>query len=86
MDDADQGTQRLVIVAEVREPLRRKLDEISAEIVKQCFLILGVTVNEALLVGPRTLPKTSSGKRRHRHFRRLYTGGKLKPYVERGYR
>ncbi len=82
-DDAEQGTQRLVIVAEVREPLRRQLDEISKEIVKQCFLTLGVTVSEVLLVGPRTLPKTSSGKRRHRHCHRLYAQGRLNPYAER---
>ena len=82
VDDEEQGTQRLIIVAEVREPLRRQLKEISAEIIKQCFLILGVTVKEVLLVGPRTLPKTSSGKRRHRHFRQLYAEGMLKPYVE----
>lgn len=82
VDDVEQGTQRLIIVAEVREPRRRKLDEISAEIAKQCFLNLGVAVKEVLLVGPRTLPKTSSGKRRHRHFRRLYAEGLLGPYVE----
>ena len=36
-----------------------------------------MTVDDVLLVQPGTLTKTSSGKRRHRIFQRLYLTGKL---------
>ncbi len=38
---------------------------------------LGIVLDDILLVGPGRLPKTSSGKRRHRHFRDLYLQGRL---------
>jgi acyl-CoA synthetase (AMP-forming)/AMP-acid ligase II len=80
VDDEEEGTQRVVIVSEVREPFGRDADDVAAEIQKQTFLRLGVTVHEVLLVRPRTLAKTSSGKRRHRHFRQLYLDNGLESY------
>ena len=38
---------------------------------------LGVSVDDIVLVEPGTLTKTSSGKRRHRHFRDAYLRGEL---------
>ena len=58
----------------------RTPQEISGEIRDQVFERLGVNVNEVVLVKQDTLTKTSSGKRRHRHFRRLYLEGKLNPF------
>jgi len=84
VEDETQGTQRIVVVSEVREPRTRAVAEIAAEIQKTAFLRLGLTVSEVLLVRPRTLAKTSSGKRRHRHFRRLYLEDGLKPYRVEG--
>jgi fatty-acyl-CoA synthase len=81
VDDEAHGTQRIVVISEVREPLTRGTSEIEADIYKQVFLRLGVTVNEIVFVRPGTLAKTSSGKRRHRHFRRLYVAGELQSYV-----
>jgi acyl-CoA synthetase (AMP-forming)/AMP-acid ligase II len=81
VDEAELGTQRIVVVSEVREPLTRAPDEIAAEIQKQAFLRMGVAISEVLLVRPRTLAKTSSGKRRHRHFRELYLENGLEPYL-----
>jgi acyl-CoA synthetase (AMP-forming)/AMP-acid ligase II len=80
VDDESEGTQRVVVVSEVREPLSRDADAIAAEVQKQAFLRMGVSVSEVVLVRPRTLAKTSSGKRRHRHFRQLYLEDGLKPY------
>jgi acyl-CoA synthetase (AMP-forming)/AMP-acid ligase II len=77
VDERDQGTQRIVVVAEVREPLERDPKAISTEIREQSFRKLDVAVSEVVLVAPGTLAKTSSGKRRHRHFRRLYLENKL---------
>ncbi len=80
VDEGAHGTQRVVIVTEVREPLTRSLEEISSDISKQVFLRLGVTVSDIELVKAGTLAKTSSGKRRHRHFRQMYLDDKLIPY------
>lgn len=80
VDEGAHGTQRVVVVTEVREPLTRTLEEISADISKQVFLRLGVTISDIELVRAGTLAKTSSGKRRHRHFRQMYIDGKLKEY------
>ncbi len=80
VDEGAHGTQRVVIATEVREPLERSLEDISADISKQVFLRLGVTVSDIELVKAGTLAKTSSGKRRHRHFRQMYIDDKLKQY------
>lgn len=80
VDEGAHGTQRVVIVTEVREPLIRSLEDISADISKQVFLRLGVTVSDIELVKAGTLAKTSSGKRRHRHFRQMYLEDGLKAY------
>jgi acyl-CoA synthetase (AMP-forming)/AMP-acid ligase II len=79
VDDAEQGTQRIVVVAEVRQPLDRDPKAICTEIREQSFRKLDVGISEVVLVPPGTLTKTSSGKRRHRHFRRLYLEHKLEP-------
>jgi len=81
VDEGESGTQRVVVVSEVREPLQRDPERIATELKKQTFLRLGVQISEVLLVRPQTLAKTSSGKRRHRHFRRLYVEGGLQPYL-----
>jgi acyl-CoA synthetase (AMP-forming)/AMP-acid ligase II len=80
VDDEGEGTQRVVVVTEVREPRSREADAIAAEIQKRSFVRMGVRIDEVVLVRPRTLAKTSSGKRRHRDFRRLYLENALAPY------
>lgn len=79
VDDPEQGTERIVIVAEIRDQQERRIQEIAAEIREQVFRRLDVLVGEVVLVKPATLAKTSSGKRRHRHFRQLYLEHKLHP-------
>jgi len=81
VDDARQGTERAVVVAEVRSAPGRPLAEIAAEVREQVLLRLGLTLSDVVLVRPRTLAKTSSGKRRHRHFRRMYAEGGFTPYL-----
>jgi fatty-acyl-CoA synthase len=81
VDSAGRGTQQVVIVAEIRDPPGRSTTAIAEDIRREVFIHLGVTADEVLLVGPGTLTKTSSGKRRHRHFRRLYLDGRLHSFV-----
>lgn len=80
VDDEKQGTQHIVLVSEVREPLERSLEDIKADILKQVFLRLAVSISKVELVRPGVLAKTSSGKRRHRHFREMYVRGELDAY------
>jgi acyl-CoA synthetase (AMP-forming)/AMP-acid ligase II len=77
VDDGERGTQRLVVVSEVRDEIGREPEELIEEVRDRVAKDLGVDVSEVLLVPRGSLTKTSSGKRRHRHFRQLYLEGKL---------
>lgn len=80
VDDPELGTQRVVVATEVRRSTTRTPEEIKKEIRAQVFERLGVNVSEVMLVQRGTLTKTSSGKRRHRHFRDRYLRGELDEY------
>ena len=80
VDDEEQGTQRIVVVAEVRDTTSRPPKEISGDIRSQVLKRLGVNISEVILVRKGTLTKTSSGKRRHRYFHHLYLEGELDDY------
>jgi acyl-CoA synthetase (AMP-forming)/AMP-acid ligase II len=71
------GTERFVLVSEVRFPPSLTHKDLAAAISRNCFLQLGVAPSDVVLVSPGTLAKTSSGKRRHRFFRKLYLAGGL---------
>lgn len=81
VDDPAQGTQQIVIVSEVREPLERSTKEIAGDVRESTMTHLGVNVAEVVLVSSGTLTKTSSGKRRHRHFSQMYLRGDLDPFM-----
>jgi fatty-acyl-CoA synthase len=80
VDNEEQGTQRIVIISEVRDSTSRSPEQICDEIRSGVFQRLGVNVSDIVLVRPGTLSKTSSGKRRHRYFQSLYMEGKLKRF------
>jgi acyl-CoA synthetase (AMP-forming)/AMP-acid ligase II len=77
VEDKNIGTQRLYIVCEVVDGIERPLIEICNEIRQGVATKLGVTVTEVALVEKGLLTKTSSGKRRHLHFRDLYLSGDI---------
>lgn len=81
VDDEGQGTQRIVLVAEVRDGNHYSVDEILGDIRNQVWMRLGINVSEIVLVRAGTLTKTSSGKRRHRYFRDLYLAGQLQAFA-----
>jgi acyl-CoA synthetase (AMP-forming)/AMP-acid ligase II len=75
--DERLGTERLIVVSEARPSPTESIKELEATIRRRFFLEMGVTPDDIVLVRPGTLAKTSSGKRRHRHFRKLYLSGGL---------
>jgi acyl-CoA synthetase (AMP-forming)/AMP-acid ligase II len=77
IDDPRSGTQRVVVVTEVLDPLERSGRQVIDDVHRQVFLELGIKLDDVVLVPRGTLTKTSSGKRRHRIFRDLYVEGDL---------
>lgn len=77
VEDEHIGTQRLFVVCEVVDGPHRPFDEICGEIRRKAAMRLGVTIGEVALVAKGLLTKTSSGKRRHVHFRDLYMNGEI---------
>jgi len=78
-DDAAIGTQRLVIVSEVRDTAPAAVQTIADAICRRVPEEVGPTVGDLLLMAPGTMSKTSSGKRRHTFYRQLYESGSVEP-------
>ncbi len=77
------GEERLVIVHEVERQARAgmedgKAEEIAAAVRRAVAEEHEVSVAEVVLIGPETLPRTSSGKVRRRACRELYLEGGLR--------
>ena len=77
IDDEHLGTQRLVLVSEVREGAEAEVETLGQEVRRRVFATLQVQVGDVVLVPRGTLRKTSSGKRRHRRGRELYQENRL---------
>jgi acyl-CoA synthetase (AMP-forming)/AMP-acid ligase II len=77
IDDPEKGTQQLVVVSEVRDANGVDVADVRRRIRAGISLDLAVEVGDIVLVPKGTLTKTSSGKRRHRHFRERYLAGDL---------
>ncbi len=77
MPEPESGTERLVVAAEthVHDPSAR--DQLRAAIVNVTVDVLGTPADDVLLLEPRTVPKTSSGKVRRAACRDLHREGKL---------
>jgi|GEM_PF-117731 len=72
-----EGTEALHIVAEINPRVWRQQEAIKKEIISAVNEYFGVKAEQVLLVGPGSLPKTSSGKIRRKACRELYSQGKF---------
>jgi 1-acyl-sn-glycerol-3-phosphate acyltransferase len=72
-----RGTEDVVIVAETREQHPARLAELRATIESRTMALLGTAPEDVVLVPPRTIPKTSSGKTRRVACREMYERGTL---------
>jgi 1-acyl-sn-glycerol-3-phosphate acyltransferase len=73
--DQTRGTEKLVIVAETRAADVERPEDLRSAIDARAAAFLGTAAEEVLLVPPRTVPKTSSGKTRRAACRDLYLRG-----------
>ena len=75
--DATSGTERLIVLAETRENDPSAREALLARAHDVASGILGEPADEIVLVAPRTIPKTSSGKVRRSSAKELYERGQL---------
>ena len=75
--DVESGTEKLVVVAEIRWTSPSEHSRIKADIVGLVDERVGLPPDHVELVPPQTVPKTSSGKIRRAETRSLYESGRL---------
>jgi 1-acyl-sn-glycerol-3-phosphate acyltransferase len=75
--DPTTGTERLVVVAETRAVDAGERAELRKQIESRAAAALDSVPEDVVLVPPRTVPKTSSGKTRRAACRELYLAGRL---------
>ncbi len=73
--DPDTETERLVVLAESRHRDEARRQEIRSAIVGLSADLTGAPPDDVVLVPPRSVPKTSSGKIRRQAARTLYLAG-----------
>ena len=69
------GTERLIILAETKQTVEAIRDRINQQITQLAIELIGAPADEIVLVPPRTVLKTSSGKIRRSACRDLYLKG-----------
>ena len=72
-----RGTERLVVAAETRERGAEGHRRIAAAITERMTEAIGLPPDAVELLRPHSIPKTSSGKLRRDHARKLYLAGSL---------
>ncbi len=74
--DGHRGKEGLVVVAETKEPDASSLRAAVAERIRAS---IGLSAGDIVLVGPGTIPKTSSGKLQRSLCKTRYLGAELQP-------
>jgi acyl carrier protein len=73
--DAPSGTERVVVLAETRDPDASRHGEIRTRVNELAIGLIGAPVDDIVLAPPHTVPKTSSGKIRRIAARQYYERG-----------
>lgn len=76
-NNAKQGTEDLVIVAETREKNKLKREKIEAAVKDIVATTLDIVPDQVALVAPNTVPKTSSGKLQRAACKNMYEQDQL---------
>ncbi len=77
VNDPTSGTEKLIVVAETYELSKEHRQRLRQEIIEKMAISLGIPPDVVVLVPPRTIPKTSSGKLQRSACKIAYTKGKL---------
>ena len=77
LEGQEIGTEKLVIVAETREQDRTRRAALAASMNDEISRGLGIPADRVELIGPGSIPKTSSGKLRREETKQLYLAGTL---------
>jgi fatty-acyl-CoA synthase len=77
LKDEGSGTEKLIVVAEVRDRDSRKHAAISAAVIDEIARGLGLPPDRVELIPPGSIPKTSSGKLRREETKQLFLKGSL---------
>lgn len=77
VSDPQHGTENLVVVAETNETNKTNLAKIIEQVKETIIEALDIAPDHVVLVPPRTIPKTSSGKLQRVACRNSYLSGKL---------
>jgi fatty-acyl-CoA synthase len=77
LKDEGSGTERLIVVAEVRDRDKKRRAAIGAAVTDQISRGLGIPPDRVELIPAGGIPKTSSGKLRREETRKLYVAGTL---------
>lgn len=75
--EAEQSTEKLIVVAETYEKTTAKRQEIIDKIQDELSSTLDIVPDRIVLVAPRTVPKTSSGKLQRAACKTMYIEGRL---------
>ncbi len=76
-EDSKWGTEKLIIVAESHETKKTAKDKIIKQIFENVSVVLGIPPDQVILVPPKTVPKTSSGKLQRSACKKMFMDGKL---------
>ena len=77
--NGETGTEDLVLIAETRETDRKEQERMETAINSELLAGLGIRADKLVLVPPRTIPKTSSGKIQRVTCREKFMKGELEP-------
>jgi 1-acyl-sn-glycerol-3-phosphate acyltransferase len=77
VSDPALGTERIVVVVETKEEGPEQRRRIAGDVERAVAELVGVPPDEVLVVSPRVVPKTSSGKVRRSACRDSYLKGEL---------
>ncbi|OGQ03110.1 MAG: hypothetical protein A3D19_03580 [Deltaproteobacteria bacterium RIFCSPHIGHO2_02_FULL_38_15] len=75
------GTEKLVVLAEVKPDFYKKRDELSSRIVSEVSSRIGIAPDEVVIFPRGTLTKTTSGKLQRAKYKALYLEGKLNTVI-----
>lgn len=77
--DPELGTERLVVLAELRQGESRDREDLAAEVAAAVRTVINLNPDAVTILDAGTLPRTSSGKIRRAETRRRWLAGELSP-------